>query len=316
MDLKFQQRPAVGTFLNQSALLGPLADNGGPTLTHALLPSSPAIDAGSNALAVDEIGNPLVTDQRGEDRIGSDTVDIGAVEFESDRPFLLGDVNLNGVVNFLDISPFVSTLLDGVFLDQADINRDGVLSFLDISPFATLLASGGSAQSKQSAGISGKSAVGSGAVAKSGAVVKEAPTTSVGLDSASKPALNTSVVATVQAPVVTETSQGELDDIDGLIPLDTFIGPITNGQARYSFLGDRDSGLRGFESEGLVTRRSLALNAERQDLSLGFRETRSATNSSTLDSFSTAAELFDAHPETLDEIFDFQFEEPLAGLIK
>jgi hypothetical protein len=32
--------------LNQPALLGPLADNGGSTLSHALLPGSPAIDAG------------------------------------------------------------------------------------------------------------------------------------------------------------------------------------------------------------------------------------------------------------------------------
>lgn len=38
--------------------LGPLRDNGGPTKTHALLSGSPAIDAGGNALALDE-------DQRG-----------------------------------------------------------------------------------------------------------------------------------------------------------------------------------------------------------------------------------------------------------
>ena len=68
-------------------LLGPLAFNGGPTQTHALLPGSPAIDAGSNALAVD-FGfpeNPLVSDQRGDgfDRIVSGTVDIGAFEFAS-----------------------------------------------------------------------------------------------------------------------------------------------------------------------------------------------------------------------------------------
>src|SRR6185295_16971539 len=31
------------------ALLGPLANNGGSTLTHALLPGSPAIEAGNNA---------------------------------------------------------------------------------------------------------------------------------------------------------------------------------------------------------------------------------------------------------------------------
>ena len=34
--------------LGQDPLLGPLQDNGGPTLTHALLPGSPAIDQGSS----------------------------------------------------------------------------------------------------------------------------------------------------------------------------------------------------------------------------------------------------------------------------
>ena len=37
-------------------LLGPLQDNGGPTLTHALLESSPALEAGSTALSVDQRG--------------------------------------------------------------------------------------------------------------------------------------------------------------------------------------------------------------------------------------------------------------------
>ncbi len=64
--------------------LGPLADNGGPTQTIALLPGSPAIDKGSNALAVDPTtGQPLTTDQRGPGfvRIVNGTVDIGAYEF-------------------------------------------------------------------------------------------------------------------------------------------------------------------------------------------------------------------------------------------
>ena len=48
----------------------------------ALLPGSPAINAGSNALAVDANGNPLITDQRGIafPRIVNGTVDIGAYE--------------------------------------------------------------------------------------------------------------------------------------------------------------------------------------------------------------------------------------------
>ena len=65
-------------------LLGPLANNGGPTQTMALLPGSPAIDAGSNALAVDPTtGQPLAYDQRGPGfpRILGHSVDIGAYEF-------------------------------------------------------------------------------------------------------------------------------------------------------------------------------------------------------------------------------------------
>lgn len=63
-------------------LLGPLQNNGGPTPTMALLPGSPAIDAGSNGLAVDDDGHALTTDQRGTGfgRIVNGTVDIGAFE--------------------------------------------------------------------------------------------------------------------------------------------------------------------------------------------------------------------------------------------
>ena len=60
-----------------------LADNGGPTRTIALVPGGAAIDAGSNALAVDSQGQPLTTDQRGSgyDRIINGIVDIGAYEY-------------------------------------------------------------------------------------------------------------------------------------------------------------------------------------------------------------------------------------------
>jgi Ca2+-binding RTX toxin-like protein len=64
-------------------LLSPLGDNGGPTQTMALLPGSPAIDAGNSSLAVDAQGNPLTTDQRGAvfARTFGAAVDIGAYEF-------------------------------------------------------------------------------------------------------------------------------------------------------------------------------------------------------------------------------------------
>lgn len=76
----------VATPLNPQ--LGPLADNGGPTQTLALLTGSPAINAGSNALAVDAGNNPLVFDQRGTGfpRILNGTVDIGAFEVQCIPP--------------------------------------------------------------------------------------------------------------------------------------------------------------------------------------------------------------------------------------
>ena len=45
---------AGGNIVGHTALLGPLAANGGPTLTMALLPGSPAIDAGSSAIATSD----------------------------------------------------------------------------------------------------------------------------------------------------------------------------------------------------------------------------------------------------------------------
>ena len=73
---------AAGDMLNVDPQIGPLAANGGPTLTCALLPGSPAIDAGT------AVGG-LPTDQRGIPRpydvptIGNavDGSDIGAYEW-------------------------------------------------------------------------------------------------------------------------------------------------------------------------------------------------------------------------------------------
>jgi hypothetical protein len=60
--------------------LGPLADNGGPTETHALGEGSVAIDQIPEVECVGADGEPLTTDQRGESR--DSMCDIGAFELQ------------------------------------------------------------------------------------------------------------------------------------------------------------------------------------------------------------------------------------------
>lgn len=55
------------------------------------------------------------------------------------NPVLLGDVNLNGVVNFLDIAPFIDALTAGVLVAEADCNEDGFVNFSDIASFIAIL---------------------------------------------------------------------------------------------------------------------------------------------------------------------------------
>ncbi len=86
--------PGVGN-INSNPLLGPLADNGGSTLTHALEKNSPGIDAG-------DPNNCLTTDQRGYfrpvdgDNDGFAVCDMGSFEYGS---------------NDLDISLFLPLVL-------------------------------------------------------------------------------------------------------------------------------------------------------------------------------------------------------------
>ena len=93
--------PPVGVQL--ADILDPtLANNGGPTQTHALVQGSPAIDAGGPACP-DATGAPLSTDQRGEPRPvdgdgdGTPACDIGAVELQLAVP--------SGLTVVLDIKP-------------------------------------------------------------------------------------------------------------------------------------------------------------------------------------------------------------------
>lgn len=95
----------TGNLLGVDAVLGPLANNGGSTATHALLPGSPAIDTGNPAAPGSSATACPTTDQRGTTRPQgfADTArcDISALE-------RVGDANL---------------LLNGSF--EQDTNSDG-----------------------------------------------------------------------------------------------------------------------------------------------------------------------------------------------
>ena len=69
-----------GDQINTDPQLGPLQDNGGSTLTHALLPASPAIDTGDPTFTP-----PPFFDQRGPGfaRVVNGRIDIGSVEVQA-----------------------------------------------------------------------------------------------------------------------------------------------------------------------------------------------------------------------------------------
>ena len=94
-----------------SIKLGPLANNGGPTQTMALLAGSPAINAG-------DAGVTGGTDQRGEARVKRGRMDIGA--FES-------DIALNSApfVNPIINSPSVPGPTDLIVTDPRGADADG-----------------------------------------------------------------------------------------------------------------------------------------------------------------------------------------------
>ncbi len=129
-----------------------------------------SLDDGSVTVTIPDIGTFTIVDLEVEgdnfdDPFGVDFIPAGTpitIEFSSpdalsanlringftvttEERVILGDVNRSGVVNFLDIAPFIMLLsAGGSDQAEADINGDEIINFLDIAPFITLLAGGGS----------------------------------------------------------------------------------------------------------------------------------------------------------------------------
>ncbi len=55
-------------------------------------------------------------------------------------PDLIGDINCDGVIDLLDIAPFVTLIISGQYSIKADINQDSSVDLLDIAPFIVLLS--------------------------------------------------------------------------------------------------------------------------------------------------------------------------------
>ena len=92
-----------------------------------------------------EMGGPITIRDIDISSFGEDddgnliVVSLNGNVFRLSSVITLGDVNRDGTVNFLDISPFIF-ILSGGFQAEADVNADGNVNFLDISPFIILLS--------------------------------------------------------------------------------------------------------------------------------------------------------------------------------
>ncbi len=125
----------TGNLLNVDPVLGPLADNGGPTKTHALLPGSPAIDTGDPIVSApsdfDQRGMPFVRVFDG-DGMGGARIDMGAYELQPIPPAMVGDYNQDGVVGAADYIVWRTALGENVAsFTGGDGNGSGVIDMGD-----------------------------------------------------------------------------------------------------------------------------------------------------------------------------------------
>jgi predicted outer membrane repeat protein len=118
-------------------LLGPLADNGGPTLTHALLSGSPAIDAGDPA-AMPGVGSVPQFDQRGApysrvadgSLVDAAVIDMGAFELQ-DVAVVTCDFDGDTDCDIDDIDLLIGEIVAGTNDPAFDLTGDGLVNLDD-----------------------------------------------------------------------------------------------------------------------------------------------------------------------------------------
>jgi hypothetical protein len=127
--------PSTGEGVRLDPKLGLLAANGGPTLTHALLAGSPAIDKGVAVAGI-------TTDQRGVTRPQGAAPDIGAFEVQSSAPDTKAPKVTNTTVPAADatrVAPGVN--VTATFSEAMDaITTDGDPSTISSTTFKLMRA--------------------------------------------------------------------------------------------------------------------------------------------------------------------------------
>ncbi len=101
---------------------------------------------GNQFLDIFSTGHMYSTTQRGARDPEAPTIMRAfniTVDEDSVAPFVLGDCNQDGFVNFGDIQCMIDLLSTSGFVAQADCNQDGAINFLDIAPFIAILTGNG-----------------------------------------------------------------------------------------------------------------------------------------------------------------------------
>ena len=256
----------------------------------------------------------------------SDRLEI--IDNDAAAAIILGDADRNGSVDFSDIAPFISLLSSGEYLVEADTNEDGVVNFADISQFISELANSDRSAATSASTETAESNVAEPSVSSfvyNASVAAPEPVALVASPAETAlptetPAAETvasaplavagssqpSAEAAIEAEVITEAEA---------TPVDNFVGPVAFAAGESIFTGYRNSSSNDSESDdSLVQQRSMARNGETIDVSYESRNEQPSANVSTADAFSSAAELFDTHPELLDGAFDSELEDTFAGL--
>ncbi len=134
-DLVVAVRESSNEFFSVAVPAADLADDG-----RAIVDVS---DFFFNGDQVDGVPNDTIVEVSFQSPFGSGN----AVDFSLQRisvinsgPVLLGDVNLDGEVNFFDIAPFIQLLSSAGFQAEADIDQNNAINFFDIAPFIGLLS--------------------------------------------------------------------------------------------------------------------------------------------------------------------------------